>query len=242
MLTSSVKTLSCKLLTLSILVATLFIFLSVAPRSTVAQFTCAAEVYDYCWSQNRPVDSTTCTCNLQYCLSPLSIDCTEVGNYFDAETCTCVGNPSEVSLCASDPYAQGCPRAFDTVFAGQMRARQGCDYPGSENDPGCDPMIGGGSDDICSFESFSWCASSGGSWSSYGCSCSGVTGSSGAQTACANAGGTWYNPGNTYGGGSCYNPSGIGDGWQCGTSTQTLSSCVSTGGRWNPYNCTCTPS
>ena len=51
-------------------------------------------------------------------------------------------------------------------------------------------MIGGGSADVCSFESFTWCVTNGGSWSSYGCACSGVVPSGQtAQQGCTSNGG-----------------------------------------------------
>ena len=235
------KALSYKVLTLGVLVAVLIALYTLRPSSSNAQSSyCAFDVYEYCFAQNRPVDPNTCECNFSACLMPVATDCTEVGNYLDASTCTCVSNPSYIGICDNDPYALGCPRSFDTVFAGQLRILQGCGYPGAEYDPACNPMIGGGSADICSFDSFVWCNTNGGSWSSYGCACSGVVVSGQtAQQACASAGGVWYNPGNASGGGTCYNPSGISQGYQCTTSTESLSSCVSSGGRWNPYNCTC---
>ena len=230
-----------KLLILTVLTSALIAVYALTSQNSKATELCSDDLYDYCWSQNRPVDPNTCECNPNACLFPLASDCTEVGNHFDASTCTCVANPSDIGVCDVDPFALGCPRSFDTVFAGQLRILQGCGYPGAENDPACNPMIGGGSADICSFESYTWCANNGGSWSSYGCACSGVTVSGQTpQQACGAANGVWYNPGNASGGGVCYNPSGIGEGSLCGSSTQTLSSCVASGGRWNAYTCKCT--
>jgi len=231
--------LSYKLLILGLLVAVLLAFNELAPKSKAQLDYCASEVYEYCFAQNRPVDPDTCECNLSACLSPLTADCAEVGKYLDPSTCTCVGTLAEINFCNNDPYLMGCPRSFDTVFAGQMRILQGCGYPGAEYDPACNPMIGGGSADICSFDSFAWCSHNGGSWSSYGCACSGLVSSTPQQT-CSTAGGVWYNPGSAAGGGACYNPSGIWQGYQCATTNQTLVGCVSAGGQWNPYTCTCT--
>jgi hypothetical protein len=238
---TGMKILSRKLLTLCILFAALFAFDAVVPRHGSSQSSsCDYDVYDYCWSQGRNVDPSSCTCNPNSCLGVVESDCTEQGMYLSYSDCACHGNPSYTSVCDGDPYASGCPRSFDTVFAGQMRILQGCGYPGAENDPACDPMIGGGSGDICSFESFAWCSTNGGSWSSYGCACSGVVSSgSTAQQTCTDAGGVWYNPGNSSGGGTCYNPSGIGSASQCATTSESLSSCVSSSGLWNPYTCTC---
>ena len=188
------KTLRYKLIALSGLVVAFVGLQSIGPRSSNAQMGyCASEVFQYCYAQNRPVDFNTCECNLSTCLNPTPGDCAEVGTYFDASTCTCVSNISYVGICDTDPYSLGCPRSFDTVFAGQLRILQGCGYPGAAWDPACNPMIGGGSADICSFDSFAWCNTNGGSWSSYGCACSGVVLSGhSAQQACTGAGGVWY--------------------------------------------------
>ena len=241
---TSLKRSSCKLFSLGILLATLFAVYALAPQPSNAQWllttNCDPEVLQYCFAQNRPVDPNTCECS-SGCIAPTEGDCAEVGQHLDPSTCTCVSNIGYIGICTTDPYSLGCPRSFDTVFAGQLRILQGCGYPGAEYDPSCNPMIGGGSADICSFESFSWCAQNDGSWSSYGCACSGVVLSGYTpQTSCTGAGGgVWYNPGNAGGGGVCYNPSGIGVGNQCATSSETLASCVGSGGRWNPYTCTC---
>ena len=235
------KRLMYRLSILSILVI-LLILQTVELRSGKAQLYCDEAVYEYCWSQGRVVDSNTCECDWFSCLGLPESDCTELGQYLDTSTCTCVSNPAVMGLCDNDPYALGCPRSFDTVFASQLRVRQGCSHPDASTDPACNPMIGGGSDDICSFDSYAWCTHNGGSWSSYGCACSGIVVSGQTQQqACSAAGGFWYNPGNATGGGSCYNPSGISQDFQCTTTTETLASCVASGGRWNPYNCTCTP-
>lgn len=243
MLATGVKKLRLKLLTLGVLVAGLFTLQMLAPRDAGAQTDiCAYEVHMYCISQNRPTNPTTCECDETACLNPLVADCAEVGKSLNTATCTCVSSElSAINYCNDDPYALGCPRAFDTVFAGVMRVQADCNYPGASSDPYCNPMLGGGSADICSFDSYAWCTSNGGSWSSYGCSCSGVVSSnSTAQQTCANNGGTWYNPGNSVGGGRCYNPSGISWDFQCGASSiNTLSGCVGVGGRYNPYNCKC---
>lgn len=238
------KILRYKLITLGVLVVVLVALHTITPRSSNAQLGgyCASEVFQYCYAQNRPVDFNTCECNLSTCLNPMPGDCAEVGTYFDAATCTCVPNISYVGICDTDPYALGCPRSFDTVFAGQLRILQGCGYPGAAFDPSCNPMIGGGSADICSFDSFAWCNANEGYWSSYGCACSGVVlpGQTG-QESCTGAGGVWYNPGNAAGGGTCYNPSGMSEGYQCASSSASLATCVASGGRWNPYMCTCSP-
>jgi hypothetical protein len=231
-----------KLLILTVLISALTLVYTLSSQNSKATVLCADDVYDYCWSQNRPVDPYTCECNISACLFPIASDCTEVGNHFDSSTCTCVANPSEVGVCDIDPFALGCPRSFDTVFAGQIRILQGCTYPNWQYDPACNPMIGGGTGDICSFESHSWCVTNGGSWSSYGCACSGVSNPGrDAEQTCGDVQGRWYNPGNVTGGGVCYNPSNIGSAYQCSTSTQTLSSCAASGGAWNPYTCVCTP-
>lgn len=148
--------------------------------------------------------------------------------HLDYGACVCVSDPAFVYECDEDPYARGCPRSFDTVFGDQLRVRGG------------DPLIGGGDGDICSFNSYAWCNTNGGSWSSYGCACSGVVASNPPQ-ACGDNGGSWYDPGPSAGGGVCYNPSGFGSASQCASGTGSLNSCVSSGGRWNPYTCTCTP-
>ena len=236
-----IQPLTYKLIILAVLVAALVVLQKFALRSSNAQSSyCAFEVYEYCFAQNHPVDPNTCECNMFACLNPVEIDCTEVGKYLDPSTCTCVSNPSYVGICDNDPYALGCPRSFDTVFANELRIGYGCSYSNSWMDPACNPMIGGGTGDVCSFDSYSWCAQTGGSWSGYGCACSGiVTSGQSQQAACTSAGGTWYDPGNTGGGGRCYNPIGMGQGNQCTTSNQTFSSCVASGGRWNPFKCTC---
>jgi len=209
--------------------AALLLLVLLVPQGARAQSApCAFEVYDYCFSQGRNVDSSTCTCNYMSCLGVPESDCTEQGMYLNYGSCTCVGNPGYVFVCDSDPYAYGCPRSFDTVFGDQLRVRDG------------DPMIGGGNGDICSFSSYAWCNANSGSWSSYGCACSGVVGTN-PQNACETDGGTWYNPGNSAGGGVCYNPSGYGSGSQCAVSPGSMNGCISSGGRWNPYTCTCTP-
>lgn len=234
------KTSSYKLLYLGVLVVAIFLIQALGPQRSNAQLGshCDSEVLAYCFAQNRPVDWNTCECNLNTCLNPTPGDCAEAGQYFDASTCTCVNNIAVIGICDTDPYALGCPRSFDTVFAGQLRILQGCGYPGAENDPACNPMIGGGSEDICSFQSFSWCAHNDGIWSSHGCACGGIVPNT-AQTSCTDADGTWYNPGSSSGGGVCYNPSGIDEGSLCATSNETLASCAGSGGRWNPYKCTC---
>jgi hypothetical protein len=213
-----------------------------APRSGKAQSSCADEVYSYCWGQGRPVDPSTCQCDWSSCLGLPESDCTELSQHLDPSTCTCVSNPAFVGMCDNDPYAFGCPRSFDTVFASQLRVRYGCSHPNASTDPACNPMIGAGDDDICSFDSYAWCAQNGGSWSSSGCACSGVVVSGQTQQqACSAVGGIWYNPGSSQGGGTCYNPSGIGDDFEGTTTTETLASCIASSGQWNPYNCTCTP-
>lgn len=224
---NDLKTSSYKLLYLGVLVVAIFVVETLGPQRSNAQLSthCDSEVLSYCFALNRPVNWDTCECNLTACFSPTQGDCAEAGQFFDASNCTCVNNISAIGICDTDPYASGCPRSFDRVFANQLRTLQG--------------GLGGGSEDICSFESYSWCANNNGDWSSYGCACSGVT-SSGGQTACDDADGTWYNPGNSLGGGVCTDPSGIGEGSLCATSNQTMGDCVGSGGRWNPYKCTCT--
>ena len=232
------KRLSFKLSILGVL-GMLLTFSMVQLRSGKAQSYCAASVYEYCWSQGRPVDPSTCECDWFSCLGLPESDCTENSQYLDYSTCTCVSNPSAVGYCDLDPYAYGCPRSFDTVFGNQLRVRQSCQHPDAWMDPSCNPMIGGGSDDICSFDSYIWCSQNGGTWSSYGCACSGIIASGQTQQqACTSAGGFWYDSGN---GASCYNPDGISDEYQCSSTNETLSTCASSGGRWNPYTCTCSP-
>ena len=221
MRTMTTAKLSYKLLILTVLTSALIAMYALGSRSSNAQTEfCSEDVYQYCFSQNRPVNSYTCECDMSACLMPVASDCTEVGNYLDTSTCTCVSNPSYIGVCDNDPYAFGCPRSFDTVFAGQLRTF-------------------GDDGDICSFNSVAWCNVNGGTWSSYGCACSGLGSST--QQDCASNGGTWYDPGSSLGGGRCQNPSGYGAQSQCASSTATLSSCVSSGGRWNPYTCVCTP-
>jgi hypothetical protein len=217
-----------KSLAFGAMIATLFVLGALAPRSGNAQLSCALEVYDYCFSQGRNVDPNNCECNPMSCLGLPASDCTEQGMYLNYGSCTCVSNPGYVFVCDIDPYAYGCPRSFDTVFGNQLRTRGG------------DPLIGGGDGDICSFSSYAWCNVNNGSWSSYGCACSGLPSTS-AQTACESNGGTWYDPGASAGGPACYNPSGYGATSQCASGTGSLYSCVASGGRWNPYICTCTP-
>lgn len=240
---AGVRKLGTKFLVLGALIMALLALGAPESRRAVAQVElCSDEVYQYCISQNRPVDPNTCECVLTACINPLEADCLEVGRALNTATCTCVSNElSAINYCHDDPYLLGCPRSFDTVFAGQMRILQGCGYPGASSDPYCNPMIGGGSADICSFDSYAWCVSNGGSWSSYGCACSGVVSSgSNAQTTCTTAGGTWYNAGSSAGGGVCYNPTGISWDFQCGSSSiNTLAGCAGVGGRYNPYNCKC---
>ena len=234
------KKLRFKLAILSVLVI-LLALQAVELQTGKAQLYCADDVYAYCWSQGRVVEPSTCECDWTSCLGMPESDCTEQGQYLDTSRCVCVSNPAVMGLCDNDPYALGCPRSFDTVFASQLRVRSGCSHPNAATDPACNPMIGGGTDDICSFDSYAWCAQNGGSWSSYGCACSGIVThpNQTQQQACAAVGGFWYNPGNATGGGSCFNPSGINDEHQCTSTNETLASCVGGGGRWNPYNCTC---
>ena len=229
---NDLKTSSYKLLYLGVLVVAIFVIQALGPQRRNAQLSwhCDTELFGYCYAQNRPVDPDTCECKLTACISPTPGDCAESGQYFDASSCTCVNNIAAIGICDTDPYALGCPRSFDTVFAGQLRILQGCGVPSS-----CPPTFGGGNGDICSFQSFSWCAHNNGDWSSYGCACSGIVSNAG-QTSCNEAGGAWYT---SPGGGVCYNPSGIGEGSLCATSNQTLAGCVASGGRWNPYQCTC---
>ena len=216
------KQLICKLLVLGVLITALFVVNLFKARSIGAQtFTnCANEVFNYCGSQSpaRRVDPSSCECDSNSCAGVVESDCQERGMYLSPSDCQCHENPSYISVCDSDPYALGCPRSFDTVFTGQLRTF-------------------GDNGDVCSFNSFAWCNANGGSWSSYGCACSGV----GSNTAkdCESNGGSWSDFGSAHGGGACGNPNGFGAGSQCATSTETLSSCVSSGGRWNPYTCTC---
>lgn len=211
-----------------VLIITLFSLDALTPLSSSAQSQyCAFEAIEFCFSQGRNIDLNTCECNFMSCLGIAESDCTEQGAYLNYGSCTCVFNPGFVYVCDTDPYAYGCPRSFDTVFGDQLRTRGG------------NPLIGGGDGDICSFNSFAWCFANNGSWSSYGCACSGVV-TNNPQQACGDADGTWYDPGASAGGGVCYNPSGYGAESQCASSTGSLSSCVSSGGRWNPYTCTCT--
>jgi hypothetical protein len=225
------KELTRKPLSLGIIIAVLCSLNVLAPRSGSAQAYCADEVYSYCWSQGRLVDPYTCECNMMSCLWIWETNCMQADMHIDYSTCTCTSDPSYMGMCDVDPFALGCPRSFDTVFGDQLRVRGG------------DPLIGGGDGDICSFNSYAWCNANNGSWSSYGCACSGVVASSASspQQACGDNGGTWYNPGSSAGGGVCYNPSGYGAESQCTSGTGSLNSCVSSGGRWNPYTCTCTP-
>lgn len=226
MISMSTRRLPRKPLTIGVIIAALFALEVLAPRIGSAQWYCAFEVFDYCASQGRRVDPNSCECNPMSCFGVHETDCTEQGMHLDYGSCTCVSNPGYVYVCDSDQYAYGCPRSFDTVFGDQLRTRGG------------DPLIGGGDGDICSFNSYVWCNENGGSWSSYGCACSGVV-TTDAQQACERNDGTWYNPGPSAGGGVCYNPSGYGDESQCASGTASLSSCVSSGGSWNPYTCTC---
>lgn len=216
------RQLICKLLVLGILITGLFVFNLFRPRSIGAQtFTnCADDVFSYCFSQSpaRRVDPYSCECNPYSCAGAVESDCQEQGMYLSYSDCQCHENPSFMGVCDTDPYALGCPRSFDTVFAGQLRTF-------------------GDDGDICSFSAFAWCNTNGGSWSSYGCACSGLGSST--QQDCESNGGTWTDPGSAQGGGRCGNPSGFGEESQCASSTETLSSCVSSGGRWNPYTCTC---
>jgi hypothetical protein len=221
------KTLIYKLITVAVLVGAVVAIQKFALRSSNAQSSyCDFDVYEYCFAQNHPVDPNTCECNLSACLSPVATDCTEVGNYLDASTCTCVSNPAYIGICDNDPYALGCPRSFDTVFGNLLRT-------------GGSPYTGGGDGDVCSFSAYTWCANNGGSWYSPGCACSFYP-SSNPSNACASAGGTWVNNGNSAGGGVCYNPSGYGAESNCASSSASLYTCISSSGRWNPYTCTCT--
>jgi len=225
--TKDMKKLSYKLLALSVLVAVSFALYAVKPRGSRAQSQyCADEVYEYCFSQNRPVDPNTCECIQSACLSPIATDCTEAGNHLDPSRCICVSDPAYVDYCANDPYLLGCPRSFDTIFGNLLRV-------------GGSPYSGGGDPDVCSFSAYTWCAVNGGTWYSPGCACSFYP-STNPSTACSTAGGTWVNNGNEAGGGVCYNPSGYGAASNCASSSGSLSSCISSGGRWNPYTCTCT--
>lgn len=221
-------------LSLGVVVAVLFSLGALAPQSGSAQSSCAYDVYSYCWAQGRMVNPSTCECNMLSCLWIWETDCMQVGMHTDYSTCTCVSDPALIGKCDVDPFSLGCPRSFDTIFGDQLRVRDG------------DPMIGGGSGDICSFNSFAWCAINNGTWSSYGCACSGVTSTPTdpdrtPEEACGDNGGTWYDPGSAAGGPVCYNPSGYGSASQCSSGTGSLSSCVSSNGHWNPYTCTCTP-
>jgi len=209
-------------------------------RAEAQSANCDESVYEYCFAQNRPVDPNTCTCNESLCLNPIWTDCAEVGNYLDPSTCTCVTNPSFIGYCDNDPYAEGCPRSFDVVFASQVRFLRGCD-PERLWEPICDPMIGGGSGDICSYESVSWCTQNGGTWDSSACACDGIGDPDGtAAQKCAAAGGSWYIPTDfPLDPGVCYNPTNIGSGMECTTTSDSLMSCVASGGRWNGYQCHC---
>jgi hypothetical protein len=209
-------------LILGVLGAILFALTVFKPRSSSAQLsTCSDELIDYCWSQGRQVDTSDCTCNPNSCFGITEADCTEQGMYLSYSDCQCHANPSYTDPCSSDPYASGCKRSFDTLVEGYMRAVY--------NTTG----YGG---DTCSFESFAWCNHNGGTWNDFDCACSGLPDSgSGAAAACSAAGGTWNSSQQI-----CYNPTGIDDGMQCMTSTDTLYGCVSTGGRWNGYSCKCT--
>lgn len=225
------KQLICKLLVLGVLITTLVVLNLFRPRSIGAQTltNCADDVLNYCWSQSpaRNVDPYSCQCDPNSCVGIPASDCQERGMYLSYSDCQCHENPSYISVCDNDPYALGCPRSFDTVFGNLLRSS------GS-------PYYGGGDGDICSFSAFAWCANNGGSWYSPGCACSFYPSSSPSDE-CASAGGTWVNNGNAAGGGVCYNPSGYGAESQCGSSSATLSSCVQSNGRWNPYTCTCSP-
>ena len=209
---------------------------------------CADDVYNYCLSQGRPVDSS-CQCDMTACAGFPESDCTEVGQYLDTSRCICVSNPSYMGYCDTDPYAYGCPRSFDTVFGDKMRLF-GCTINGGE----CPPSFGGGDGDICSYEAFAWCNLKGGSWDSQDCACSGVVNSDDTNaTDCAAHQGTWTgsvckNPKGACGdaGGSwnetyslCVNPDGYYDASQCGATSDSLSSCIAQNKRWNPYICKC---
>jgi hypothetical protein len=83
-------------------------------------------------SQIAPLTLTPVNATCLLASSPVEIDCTEVANHLDPSTCTCVSNPSYVGIYDNDLYALGCPRSFDTVFAGQLRILEGCAYPGAQ--------------------------------------------------------------------------------------------------------------
>lgn len=219
-------TMGRRLLILGGLIVVLAAMTALAPRRSSAQYIgqsyCASEVYQYCFSQGRHVDPNSCTCDPNSCVGVVASDCTEVGRYLSYSDCACHDNPSYISVCDNDPYALGCPRSFDTVFAGQLRTY-------------------GDDGDICSFGAYAWCNANGGWWSSSGCACSGLydPNTQTAYDACGESGGQWVDFGNTAGGWVCYSPSGFGAASQCGSTSETLYSCVSSQGRWNPYNCTC---
>lgn len=148
--------------------ATLVLFPTPLTDKTNRVSSCAQEVYEFCWSQGRPVDKTTCDCNFNSCMSMLPSDCEEQGGYMDISTCTCHMPPGEQSLCDRDPYALGCPRNPDT----------------------------GGGAGVCSFASYSWCNQNGGQWSSDNCTCNfqtttGCIAGTSTPDSCTNAGGTW---------------------------------------------------
>src|SRR3954462_10658364 len=106
-----------RLVTLGVLTTALLVTDGLAPQAGNAQLSdCAFEVYDYCFSQSRPVDTSSCTCNTNACMGIPESDCTEQGMYLDTSRCVCVANPSYIGYCDNDPYALGCPRSFDTVF------------------------------------------------------------------------------------------------------------------------------
>jgi hypothetical protein len=229
------KKLLSKILTVGVLAGALIWLHARAPDSRAAVTgECAAEVYDYCWAQGRNVDPETCTCNMETCFGLPASDCTEQGAYLNTNICVCVGNPGETNYCATDPYALGCPRSFDTVMGNAIRAA-------SCANPPCDPMIGGGDADICSFGSYAWCNTNGGSWSSYGCSCSIPPGTTSAQSQCSASGGDWVAHPSSSGGGVCYNPSNFPVGSQCSQSTESMAACQASNGHWNGLTCHCTP-
>lgn len=222
----------CKLLTSGVRIVILFTLINVlSPRINAQVGHCDEGVYDYCWASGRNVDSNTCECNMQSCFGLPESDCTEQGQYLDTSRCICVSNPSYIGVCDNDPFALGCPRSFDTIMGAQIRLAA-CSHPDPVADP-CDPMIGGGDGDICSFMAYAWCNTNGGTWSSYGCACGGI-GTTDAPDACGDADGIWYQN-------ICFNPSGFLSNLQCASSTASLASCISSNGYWNPYLCTCTP-
>ena len=210
-----------KLLTLGVLVGILVGLYTLAPRDSKAQSSnCAFDAIQYCFAQGRPIDSN-CECNLSACLSPPESDCTEVGQYLDTSRCICVSNPSAVGYCDNDPYALGCPRSFDPYLDKIRVAGSG---------------QGGGSVDICSFDAFTWCMVSGGSWSSDRCACN-IGNNSSLETACGTAGGTWTLDWSGY---ICYKPSDYAADTHCGSSNASLSSCIAQNKKWNPNICACT--